>query len=81
MHYKNGRKAKQGDKVLNLTTGFSGVLHSVSAQSTTCNGRIAAVTQNDPYVTIGECLHMDDIAKADVPNSLPVIDEEKYGGC
>lgn len=76
MHYKNGRLAKAGDKVVNLPTGLSGVLHSPSAQSTTCNGRLAAVNQNDPYVTIGECLHVDDIAAASIPDSTappPVV--------
>ena len=69
MHYKNGREAKAGDQVVNLTYGFSGILHSTTAQNTTCNGRLAAINQNDPYVTIGECLHMDDIASATIPDS------------
>jgi len=64
MHYKNGRQAKAGDKVVNLTQGISGILHSCNAQSTSCNGRLAAINQNDPYVTIGECLHLDDVATA-----------------
>lgn len=69
MHYKNGREAKAGDKVVNLTSGRSGILHSTQAQSATCNGRLAQINENDPYVTIGECLHIDDIAKATVPDS------------
>jgi hypothetical protein len=68
MHYKNGREAKPGDKVINLTYGFSGILHSVNAGSTTCNGRLATISQNDPYVTLSECLHQDDVAAADVPD-------------
>jgi hypothetical protein len=69
MHYKNGREAKAGDKVVNLSTGRAGVLHSTSAQSETCNGRLAQVSDSDPYVTIKECLHIDDIAKASIPDS------------
>lgn len=69
MHYKNGREAKAGDKVLNLTYGFAGILHSTSAQSDTCNGRLAPISQNDPYITIKECLHQDDVAKAEIPDS------------
>lgn len=69
MHYKNGRPAKAGDKVINLTHGLSGILHTVNGTSTTCNGRLAAINQNDPYVTIGECLHVDDVAAATVPDS------------
>lgn len=64
MHYANGRPAKDGDKVMNLTYGFSGILHSTNAQSTSCNGRIAPINQNDPYVTVGECLHVDDVKAA-----------------
>lgn len=66
MHYKNGREAKVGDKVVNLSGGLIGILHSVTAQSSTCNGRLAITSQNDPYVTIGECLLLDDIAAAEI---------------
>ena len=69
MHYKNGREAKAGDKVVNLPSGRTGVLHSVNAGSTTCNGRLAQTTENDAWVTLSECLHMDDIAKATIPDS------------
>jgi hypothetical protein len=41
MHYKNGREAKPGDKVVNLTTSESGILYDLNAQSDTCNGRVA----------------------------------------
>jgi hypothetical protein len=67
MHYKNGREAKAGDRLINLPSGLSGVLHSPNAKSDTCNGRIAAVTSNDPWVTLSECLHLDDVAAADIP--------------
>ena len=69
MHYKNGREAKQGDKVLNLPSGQSGVLHTVNAGSTTCNGRMAPMSQNDLYVTLSECLHLDDVAAANLPDT------------
>jgi hypothetical protein len=71
MHYKNGREAKNGDRVVMISSGqiVAGVLHSTNGDSTTCNGRIAAVTPNDAYVTISECLHADDVAKAAVPDS------------
>lgn len=61
MHYKNGRKAKAGDKVVNLETGESGMLHSTIAEAHTCNGRLAQISPSDPYVTIGQCIHVDDI--------------------
>lgn len=69
MHYKNGRPAKEGDKVINLTTGESGIVHSSNAGSETCNARLAQPTPNDPWVTLGECLHFDDIAAAAIPDS------------
>lgn len=69
MHFKNGREAKSGDRVLNVLTGETGLLHSLSAQSETCNGRLAKFSQNDSYVTIGDCLHLDDIAATGVPDS------------
>lgn len=69
MHYKNGREAKSGDKVISLELGMAGMLHTVSAQSDTCNGRIAPISQNDPYVTLSKCLHVDDVAAAEIPDS------------
>jgi len=61
MHYKNGREAKAGDIAVSLEHNIVGVLHTVNAGSETCNGRLAKVDQNDAYVTIGECLHIEDI--------------------
>jgi hypothetical protein len=67
MHYKNGREAKNGDKILNLSSGRSGILHSAQANSSTCNGRMAQISDNDAYITIGECVHIDDVASAFTP--------------
>ena len=72
MHYKNGREAKDGDKVINLTYGFSGVLHSSQPGSASCNGRLAPISQNDHYITVGECLHLDDVKAANVPSLIPM---------
>lgn len=74
MHYKNGRVAKEGDKVICVGGGMivTGILHSVNAGSTTCNGRLAPTSQSDPYVTIGDCLHLDDVAAAEVPDTTKV---------
>lgn len=71
MHYKNGREAKNGDKVLNLPSGRAGILHSTSAASDTCNGRLAEIKDSDPYVTIKECLHVDDINAASNGGGIP----------
>ena len=67
MHYKNGREAKAGDFILNLSSGTSGILYTVNAGATSCNGRLARVTVNDEYLNINECLHVDDIRAANVP--------------
>ncbi len=70
MHYKNGREAKQGDKVINLETGTAGILHDLIAGSDSCNARLSPPSPNAEYVTVGKCLHVDDIRAATVPNVL-----------
>lgn len=72
MHYKNGREAKAGDVVVVVnghTVPVSGVLHSVQPGSDTCNGRLAQVAPSDPYINIKDCLHIDDVRAAEVPDS------------
>lgn len=69
MHYKNGREAKPGDKVVSLANQVTGIVHSINAGSTTCNGRLALISQNDAYVTLSECLHLDDVKAATLPDS------------
>ncbi len=70
MHYKNGREAKAGDRIVQIVGGTaSGILHSVNAQSDSCNGRVGAISSNDPYVNINDCLHVDDIAAATIPDA------------
>ncbi len=70
MHYKNGREAKAGDRVVQVVHGtVSGILHSVNPGCDTCNGRIAQTTPSDPYVNINDCLHIDDVAAAIIPDS------------
>ncbi len=70
MHYKNGRLAKQGDQIVQVQNGnAAGIVHTVNAGSTTCNARVATTTPNDPWVTLGDCLHVDDIKAATIPDS------------
>ena len=68
MHYRNGREAKNGDKVVKLGgygTGAEivafGVLHSAVAGNDYCNGSIAPIT-NDQGACICDMLHIDDLA-------------------
>ena len=69
MHYKNGREAKNGDKVVMAqtfvgSTPVAGILYDAVPGNDTCNGRIAITTQNDPYANLKECLHAEDVAAA-----------------
>jgi hypothetical protein len=66
MHYRNGREAKNGDKVVKLDfergqiVAF-GVLHSATPGDDYCNGSIAPIT-NDTGACMCDCLHVDDVA-------------------
>ena len=72
MHYKNGREAKNGDKVVVIGYGgtpFSGILYDATAGNDFCNGKVAITSPSDPMPNLKECLHADDVAKASVPDS------------
>lgn len=65
MHYRNGREAKNGDKIVKLDGGkvvSFGVLHSATPGNDYCNGSIAPIT-NDTGACICDCLHVDDLAE------------------
>jgi len=67
MHYKNGREAKNGDKVV-LLPGYNppviGILYDAVAGNDTCNGRLAPISPIDPMPNLAECLHLDDVLAA-----------------
>lgn len=75
MHYKNGREAKNGDKVVFMPRPGApvvGILYDATPGNDACNGRIAPVSLTDPCPNLKECLHLDDVLKAlpaEVPNS------------
>lgn len=58
MHYRNGREAKNGDKIVRLSSGGTieafGVLHY-------CNGNIAVTQSANEYACMVDCLHVDDV--------------------
>lgn len=64
MHYKNGREAKNGDKVM-VVPGYGspvvGILYDTVAGNDYCNGRIAPISPNDACPNLKECLHLDDV--------------------
>lgn len=68
MHYRNGREAKNGDKVIRLSMDGSkleafGVLHSAEPGNDYCNGSIAPVQNTQEMACMCDCLHIDDLAE------------------
>lgn len=65
MHYRNGREAKNGDKIVRLNGGkveAFGVLHSAVPDNDYCNGYIAVVQSASEYACMCDCIHVDDLA-------------------
>lgn len=71
MHYRNGREAKNGDKIISLagygtgpvTINAIGILYDAKPGNDHCNGSIAPTTGG--VVTAAclcDCLHVDDLA-------------------
>ena len=76
MHYKNGRPAKNGDKVVvfpSYGAPYVGVLYDAVAGQDYCNGRVASTSPSDPTPNLQECLHLDDV-KAAIPDLATVPD-------
>lgn len=69
MHYRNGREAKNGDKIVSLTgydvTGIInavGVLYDAKPGNDYCNGYIASTIGGQPITAcLCDCLHIDDV--------------------
>ena len=72
MHYKNGREAKNGDKVLWIPTWeqdgekkygspVTGILYDAITGNDYCNGKIAITSSSDPCPNLKECLHIEDV--------------------
>jgi hypothetical protein len=71
MHYRNGREAKNGDKVVSLAGYGSGpvninaigVLFDAAPGNDFCNGYIASIIGGPVVVAcMCDCLHLDDLA-------------------
>jgi len=65
MNYRNGREAKNGDKIVKLEGGkivSFGVLHSAIPGNNFCNGNIAVIQSPSDYACMVDCLHVDDLA-------------------
>lgn len=66
MHYRNGREAKNGDKIVQLDFAGNitavGVLHSATPGNDYCNGAIAPIQQAITSACMVDCLLLDDVA-------------------
>lgn len=65
MHYRNGRVASNGDKIVKLQDGqivSFGVLHSATPGNDYCNGNIAVIQPANDYACLVDCLHVDDVS-------------------
>jgi hypothetical protein len=72
MHYRNGREAKNGDKIVSLAGYGSsavningiGILFDAKPGNDYCNGNIAPIT-GGPIVAacLCDCLHYDDVVQ------------------
>lgn len=68
MHYRNGREAKNGDKIVQLTdTGKItdiGILYDAEPGNDYCNGMVALVPKTTHAgACLCDCLHVDDVAE------------------
>lgn len=73
MHYRNGREAKNGDKIVKLEGGrviAFGVLHSATLGNDYCNGYIAVIQPLNDYACMVDCLHIDDVAEILIEKGL-----------
>ena len=76
MHYKNGRVAHNGDKIVLIPSygpPIAGILYDAVPGNDSCNGRIAVPSPSDARANLSECLHVDDVAKATVPDTTPPL--------
>lgn len=67
MHFRNGREAKNGDKVVQIDSEGKitavGILHSAQPGNDYCNGYIAPIQPVNTTACMVDCLHVDDVAE------------------
>lgn len=64
MHYRNGREAKNGDKIVQIENGeikSVGILFNATPGNDYCNGYIAPVAVSRDAACLVDCIHMDDL--------------------
>jgi hypothetical protein len=66
MHYRNGREAQNGDRVVQLDVNGKiagvGILHDAVAGNDYCNGQVASIQLLGSGACIVDCMHADDVA-------------------
>lgn len=63
MHYRNGREAKNGDRVLQISADGKlqiGILHDAVPGNDYCNGSLAQIAGGYGACMV-DCLHVDDV--------------------
>ncbi len=67
MHYRNGREAKNGDKIVQLGNDGEimavGVLHGAVPGGDFCNGLIAPIQNASTIACLCDCLRTEDVAE------------------
>lgn len=75
MHYRNGREAKNGDKIVQFSMDDkgkvvgAGILYDAVPGNDYCNGMIAP-TAFGPGACLVDCLHVEDVAEMLKENGL-----------
>lgn len=84
MHYKNGREAKNGDKVMVIPeyggAPYVGVLYDAKAGNDYCNGKVAVISPSDPSPNLKEVLHLDDVVVSTKPETEPASAPDATNG-
>ena len=67
MHYRNGREAKNGDTIVQLSVEGGkitniGVLHNATPGNDYCNGNIAPIVTGVGCACMCDCLHIEDVS-------------------
>ena len=66
MHYRNGREAQNGDKIIKVDNEGKIVafrlLYDAVPGNDFCNGNIAIIQRTTDYACMCDCLHIDDVA-------------------
>lgn len=65
MHYRNGREAKNGDKVIqfdfNGKVAHLGIVYDAVPGDDYCNGSLAPAQNQKEGACMVDCLHVDDV--------------------